>query len=97
MKHTHNYLAIDLGAESGRSIVGSIGDDRLVIEETHRFPNHAVTLPDGLYWDILRLWSDIKAGIGISSQKFSNKISSIALDTWGVDFALLGQQDLLLA
>jgi rhamnulokinase len=97
MDKAHNYLAIDLGAESGRLIVGSIGDDRLAIEETHRFPNHAVTLPDGLYWDILRLWSDIKTGIAISSQKFSKKISSIALDTWGVDFALLGQQDLLLA
>lgn len=92
-----NYLAIDLGAESGRSIVGSISDERLVIEEIHRFPNCSVMLPSGLHWDILRLWSDIKTGIGLSSEKFSKKINSIALDTWGVDFALLDQQDLLLS
>jgi rhamnulokinase len=97
MMDAQNYLAIDLGAESGRSIVGSISDERLVIEETHRFPNCSVLLPSGLHWDILRLWSDIKVGIGISSEKFSKKISSIALDTWGVDFALLDQQDLLLS
>lgn len=97
MMEAQNYLAIDLGAESGRSIVGSMSNERLVIEETHRFPNCSVLLPSGLHWDILRLWSDIKTGIGISSEKFSKKISSIALDTWGVDFALLDQQDLLLS
>lgn len=97
MKNAQNYLAIDLGAESGRAIVGSITDNHLVIEETHRFPNHPVVLPSGLHWDVLRLWSDIKTGIGISSQKFSKKINSIALDTWGVDFALLDHQNVLLS
>ena len=97
MKNAQNYLAIDLGAESGRAIVGSITDDLLLIEETHRFPNHPVVLPSGLHWDVLRLWSDIKTGIGISSQKFSKKINSIALDTWGVDFALLDHQNELLS
>jgi len=97
MANAKNYLAIDLGAESGRAIVGSITDERLVIEETHRFPNCPVVLPSGLHWDVLRLWSDIKTGIGVSSEKFSQKISSIALDTWGVDFALLDHQDLLLS
>ncbi len=97
MTNAQNYLAIDLGAESGRAIVGSVTDKHLVIEETHRFPNFPVVLPSGLHWDVLRLWSDIKTGIGVSSEKFSHQISSIALDTWGVDFALLDRQDLLLS
>lgn len=97
MGNAQNYLAVDLGAESGRVIVGSINDDRLVIEETHRFPNHPVVLPSGLHWDVLRLWSDIKTGIGVSSEKYLRQINSIALDTWGVDFALLDHQDLLLS
>lgn len=97
MAKTKHYLAIDLGAESGRTIVGSVTEDSLVIEETHRFPNQPVILPSGLHWDVLKLWSDIKAGISLSARKYSGDISSIALDTWGVDFGLLDRQDLLLS
>ena len=70
----------------------SLEDDRLSLTETHRFPNGPVRLPDGLHWDVLRLWSDIKTGIGISSTRFSKALDSIGLDTWGVDFALLDSQ-----
>ena len=62
MTVARNYLAVDLGAESGRTIVGSLEGDRLALTETHRFPNRPVRLPDGLHWDVLRLWSEIKAG-----------------------------------
>lgn len=89
---TRKYLAVDLGAESGRTIVGSLENDRLSLTETHRFPNGPVRLPDGLHWDVLQLWSEIKTGIGISSTKFSKALDSIGLDTWGVDFALLDSQ-----
>ena len=54
-------------------------------------------MPDGLHWDVLHLWSDIKAGIGASSTKFKNKLTSIGLDTWGVDFALLDKNKALLS
>mgnify|MGYP006164732889 FL=1 len=97
MPETRNYLAVDLGAESGRTIVGSLEGDHLSLTETHRFPNGPVSLPDGLHWDVLRLWSDIKTGIGISSTKFSQALHSIGLDTWGVDFALLDSQGALLS
>ena len=97
MMTKRNYLAIDLGAESGRTIVGALDDNRLTLTETHRFANGPVRLPDGLHWDVLRLWSDIKAGIGISSTKFNKSLDSIGLDTWGVDFALLDKHGALLS
>lgn len=86
-----NYLAVDLGAESGRTIVGSLAQDKLTLSETHRFPNGPVRLNDGLHWDVLRLWSDIKAGISKSKP-----IDSIGLDTWAVDFALLDKNGSML-
>jgi rhamnulokinase len=91
-----NYLAIDLGAESGRAIAGTLDDRYLTLTETHRFPNGPVRLNDGLHWDVLRLWSDIKDGIKLSS-KFANQFDGIGLDTWGVDFALLDKDDALLS
>src|SRR5919106_4319558 len=97
MSSVRNYLAVDIGAESGRTIVGSLDDDRLSLIETHRFANGPVRLPDGLHWDVLRLWSEIKTGIGISSAKFNKSLDSIGLDTWGVDFALLDRQGALLS
>ncbi|HJS18577.1 MAG TPA: rhamnulokinase family protein [Anaerolineales bacterium] len=97
MTGTRNYLAVDLGAESGRTIVGSLEDGRLSLTETHRFANASVRLPDGLQWDVLRLWSEIKAGVGISASKFEESLDSIGLDTWGVDFALLDGQGALLS
>src|SRR6266498_2611230 len=97
MTTTRNYLAVDLGAESGRTIVGTLENDHLSLTETHRFGNGPVRLTDGLHWDVLRLWSEIKAGIGISSAKFDKHLDSIGLDTWGVDFALLDSQGTLLS
>jgi rhamnulokinase len=89
-----NYLAIDLGAESGRTIVGTLADGKLTLTETHRFSNGPVQLPDGLHWDVLRLWSDLQAGIAASAAKYP--LASLALDTWGVDFALLDRNGALL-
>jgi len=97
MPEARNYLAIDLGAESGRTILGSLSDGKLTLSETHRFVNGPVRINDGVHWDVLRLWSDIKTGIGISSTKFNNEIESLGLDTWGVDFALLDKNNSLLS
>jgi len=91
MTTARNYLAIDLGAESGRTIVGSLDDDKLTLTETHRFANGPVRLNDGLHWDVLRLWSDIKDGISRSKA-----IDSIGLDTWAIDFTLLDQNGSML-
>ena len=92
MTQVRNYLAVDLGAESGRTIVGSLDGDKLTLTETHRFANGPVRLNDGLHWDVLRLWSDIKDGISKSKP-----IESIGLDTWAIDFALLDKNKSLLS
>ena len=92
-----NYLAVDLGAESGRTIVGTLTGGILALAETYRFSNDPVRLPDGLHWDVLHLWSDIKTGIAASSTRFEKKLESIGFDTWGVDFALLDKNKSLLS
>ena len=58
------YLAVDLGAESGRVVLGRFDGGRVSLEEIHRFPNMPVRLPDGLHWDVLRMLSEIKDGLG---------------------------------
>lgn len=90
-----DYLALDLGAESGRAIVATLEQDRLVLNEVHRFGNGPVRLPDGLHWDVLRLWSEIKAGIAAAIRRGARPVG-IGLDTWGVDFALLDKNGALL-
>ena len=57
------YLACDLGAESGRVMLGRLEDGRVALEEIHRFPTVSVRLGDSLRWDVLRLWDDIRAGL----------------------------------
>jgi len=90
----HNYLAIDLGAESGRTIVGSLANGKLTLSETHRFPNKPVRLNDGLHWDVLRLWHEIQVGIAKSAR--DHELTSLGIDTWAVDFALLDKNGSML-
>lgn len=90
------YLGVDLGAESGRTVVGSFDGKRLHLRETHRFPNTPVRALGTIHWDILRLWHEIKRGMA-ESVKQVGTIHSIGVDTWGVDFALLDETGGLLA
>ena len=87
------YLAIDLGAESGRTIAGLWDGRRLRLEEVHRFPNGGVYLGESLRWDVLRLWSEIQHGLTLAGKRFGRKIVSVGADTWGVDFVLLTKND----
>lgn len=87
-----SYLAIDLGAESGRAVLGALKDDRLELEEVHRFPNGPVRLFDSLHWNALGLFDEIKTGIGKAASKLGPKaLSSIGIDTWAVDYGLIGK------
>ncbi len=97
MAQPRTYLAIDLGAESGRAILGTLDGGRLSLSEAHRFGNGPVCLPDGLHWDVLRLWDEIKTGIALAVRKQGRALESVGIDTWGVDFGLLDRQGTLLS
>jgi rhamnulokinase len=86
----NRFLAIDLGAESGRAILGTLDAGKLTLEELHRFPNTPVRLPSGLYWDALRLFHEIRHSLSICGRERKITLDGIGVDTWGVDFALLG-------
>src|SRR4051812_42796884 len=90
------YLAIDLGAESGRAILGGLIDGRLAIDELHRFPNTPLRDASRLYWDTKKLWQEIRRGIEIAVVERDTALNGIGVDTWGVDFALLGADGALL-
>jgi rhamnulokinase len=80
--------AVDLGASSGRVMLGRVSPDVLKLTEIHRFPNEPVRLPDGLHWDALRLFREILVGLREAAHREPG-IASVGVDTWGVDFALL--------
>ena len=90
------YLAVDLGAESGRVIAGLWDGRRLRLEEVHRFSNGGVYLGETFRWDTLRLWGEIQNGLALAGKKYGKQIISVGADTWGVDFVLLNQQDEML-
>lgn len=90
------YLAFDLGAESGRAMLGCLEGERLQFKEIHRFPNHPVEAGGTLHWDILRLWEEIKYGLELAIRETGGQLTSVGIDTWGVDFALLDAEDGLL-
>ena len=82
------YLAIDIGASSGRHIIGYMQDGVLMTDEIYRFPNGMDTLDGHLVWDSERLLREVKAGIAASFAKYS-EIESLSIDTWGVDYVLM--------
>jgi rhamnulokinase len=91
MTATRKLLAIDLGAESGRGVLGSFDGQRLTLDIVHRFPNGPVRTLDTLHWDVLGLHAEI-----LTALRAAKGIDSVGVDTWGVDFALLGRGGTLL-
>lgn len=89
------YLAIDMGASSGRHVTGSLAGDKLQLEEIYRFENGPVAAGGHLYWDLLGLWAHVKNGLR-AARAIGTKIASVGVDSWGLDFALLGRGDELL-
>ncbi len=79
-----DYAAIDLGAESGRVVVGRLDGERVALDVVHRFHNRPVRLPDGMHWNLMNLFAESLTGLG-----FAGRIDGIGIDAWGVDYALL--------
>lgn len=89
MKSTANFLAIDLGAASGRVVLGRWNDKQFYLNELHRFGNGGISAPGGLYWDVFRLWTEIKAGIAKYAAHNKQPLDGISVSAWGLDFGLL--------
>ncbi|MBL6713019.1 MAG: rhamnulokinase, partial [Pirellulales bacterium] len=90
-------LAVDLGASGGRVVSGAFDGRLLELEEIHRFENAPVMMGGQLVWDLVRLWQEVVTGLRLAGQRHGKNVSSIGVDTWGVDFSFLGNDDALLA
>jgi rhamnulokinase len=88
-------LAVDLGASSGRVILGDVAADRLQLTELNRFRNGPVRLPDGLYWDVLGLYQDVLTGLRAARNRLD--VKGVAVDSWAVDYGLLDAEGRLLS
>jgi len=93
---THRFLAFDLGAESGRAVLGVLENDRLSVRELHRFANGPVRFLGHEHWDLFRLFEDIKTGARLCAQEAGVQPDSLAVDAWGVDFGLAAEDGSLL-
>ena len=91
----HAYVALDLGAESGRSILGTLRGEQLTVEELFRFPNQMKHVADHLCWDMDGLLASIKEGLRCSARS-GVRPESVAVDAWGVDFGFLQSDGTLL-
>jgi rhamnulokinase len=85
---TAAFAAVDLGASSGRVVLGRVGPDALELSVANRFRNGAIRLPDGMYWDVLGLYQDILAGLRTAVRE-AGELTGVAIDSWGVDYGLL--------
>ncbi|MET9372178.1 rhamnulokinase family protein [Streptomyces griseoflavus] len=86
-----SYAAVDLGASSGRVMVGRVGPGSLELTEAHRFPNRPVRMPEGLRWDVLGLYAGVLDGL-----RAAGAVDSVGVDSWAVDYGLLDADGALL-
>jgi rhamnulokinase len=96
MADLKRYIGFDLGAESGRCIVGTINKGQLTLEETHRFFTPMIECRGHVYWDILRIYQELEEGLRKAGELFGANYDGISIDTWGVDYVLLDGDDRLL-
>ncbi|MFH9084987.1 rhamnulokinase family protein [Streptomyces sp. NPDC017673] len=91
-----SYAAVDLGASSGRVMVGRVSPDSVELSEAHRFPNRPVRVPEGLRWDILALYGGVLDGLRAAGAHCGGRLASVGIDSWAVDYGLLDADGALL-
>jgi rhamnulokinase len=91
------YLAVDIGGSSGRVVAGEFDGQKVALEEVYRFSNSGTAANDRMYWDMLKQWDHIVSGLSAAQEQYGERIVSLGLDTWGVDFGLLGKNDELIS
>ena len=96
MSKKYKFLAFDFGASSGRAMLATFDGEKITLEEKHRFSNDPVNINGDLHWDVLRLFFEIKQGILKCANSGDRDIDCIGIDTWGVDYGLLDENDKLL-
>jgi rhamnulokinase len=89
MSNPSVILAVDLGASSGRVIAAELCSDRIQLTDVHRFENSPIPIGSRLHWNVHGLWQQIEKGIGQASARYGDRIESVGVDTWGVDYVLL--------
>lgn len=95
MENTRCFFAVDLGATSGRTIIGTLADGKVRLEELTRFPNNLIETGGHFYWDIYALYFEIIKGLKAAVRR-GLQVESIGIDTWGVDFVCVGDDGALL-
>ncbi|MBI1938419.1 MAG: rhamnulokinase [Ignavibacteriales bacterium] len=89
MKSKKQFIAIDLGAESGRCVAALLHDQKITLHEVHRFTTCNVKYENGFHWDVLAIFNEIVEGLSKAQKNFGSHFDGIAVDTWGVDYVLL--------
>lgn len=92
----NSYLAVDLGAESGRVMAGHFDGSKIKLEQFHRFPNGPIRLAGTLRWNLIGLWSEIQKGLQKAASELTSEARSVGVDTWGVDYVLMNRSEELL-
>ena len=90
------FLAFDFGSESGRAILGKLDGKKISLEEIHRFQNQQISVSEHIQWDVSYLFDELKRGLIAAAQKGHTDLSGLGVDTWGVDFGLVGRDNQIL-
>ncbi|MDR1809110.1 MAG: rhamnulokinase, partial [Prevotella sp.] len=96
MNKAYHFFAFDLGATSGRSILGILKGGKLELKELTRFPNKIIRIHDKYYWDIFALYDALKEGLQVAASQGID-LDGIGIDTWGVDFVYLGEDGTIIS
>src|SRR5512147_3018783 len=91
-----HYLAFDLGAESGRAVLGTLSGRKLTVHEVRRFPNTPLPLAGHIHWNVYQLLDEMKGAMRDAAAAIGARPGSVGVDTWGVDFGLLAKDGTLL-
>lgn len=97
MKRSHRFLAFDLGAESGRAVLGTLRDGRIALEVIHRFRTEGLVMLGVRQWDLARIYEEMCVGLAACVRQHGPELDGIGVDTWGVDFGLLAADGSVLA
>jgi rhamnulokinase len=96
MKKEMKFVGFDLGAESGRCVVAVLNEEKVILNEVHRFTTHNIKYQNGFHWDVLAIYQELIEGLRKAKKEFGSHYDGIGIDTWGVDYALIDSDERIL-